>query len=567
MDWVAKQEKRLLKEFFEKTGIQITNEPIFLSEWEELNAPRLSMEAQEQPVSAIPKLEKAIKEHPELPSLKNYLFVAYNFADKTKKAFTFLERTIKEHPDYVFGINNKILNIREKEELLKVGHLLGEPRDIREIVGYDTVMHISAFKSYQDAAAHYEMTIGEDTAAVQRLESLMDLGVDQPFLDRMANNLAMVRIARRDDRLENRNRHKREVIAVQKVYLDQADVAPILNHPELNILYEVSTDSLSEEQQLSILALPRTTLIEDLETILVDTMKRWEYFQDTEYDKNTREFTYHALYFLGVLKSKASLQKVLDLFRMEEDFTDFWFSDYLKEVIFPTLYVLGEGQLNELQSFAIEGEISAFDKCYIGTVVGQVALHQPERRGEVIQWFQNVFQTFLDQPDNDKLIDTNFLTMIIGDVITFRGIELLPILEKLNEKNWIHDNFQGDIVEIRRLINEEDHPSELEPLPENIQEYYSRAYESRKIKRPLDEMDKAILEKFNSKGEQLITKFRSKNLYGELEDDDFEEEEENYYYRPAPVETIKRVGPKIGRNDPCTCGSGKKYKKCCLRKT
>ena len=21
--------------------------------------------------------------------------------------------------------------------------------------------------------------------------------------------------------------------------------------------------------------------------------------------------------------------------------------------------------------------------------------------------------------------------------------------------------------------------------------------------------------------------------------------------------------PKIGRNDPCTCGSGKKYKKCC----
>lgn len=26
---------------------------------------------------------------------------------------------------------------------------------------------------------------------------------------------------------------------------------------------------------------------------------------------------------------------------------------------------------------------------------------------------------------------------------------------------------------------------------------------------------------------------------------------------------IKRAQPKIGRNDPCTCGSGKKYKKCC----
>ncbi|WP_420811242.1 SEC-C metal-binding domain-containing protein [Desulfosediminicola ganghwensis] len=27
--------------------------------------------------------------------------------------------------------------------------------------------------------------------------------------------------------------------------------------------------------------------------------------------------------------------------------------------------------------------------------------------------------------------------------------------------------------------------------------------------------------------------------------------------------TIKREGDKVGRNAPCPCGSGKKYKKCC----
>ena len=27
-------------------------------------------------------------------------------------------------------------------------------------------------------------------------------------------------------------------------------------------------------------------------------------------------------------------------------------------------------------------------------------------------------------------------------------------------------------------------------------------------------------------------------------------------------ETVVREGPKVGRNDPCPCGSGKKYKKC-----
>ena len=28
------------------------------------------------------------------------------------------------------------------------------------------------------------------------------------------------------------------------------------------------------------------------------------------------------------------------------------------------------------------------------------------------------------------------------------------------------------------------------------------------------------------------------------------------------VDTVKGGGPKVGRNDPCPCGSGKKYKKC-----
>jgi hypothetical protein len=42
------------------------------------------------------------------------------------------------------------------------------------------------------------------------------------------------------------------------------------------------------------------------------------------------------------------------------------------------------------------------------------------------------------------------------------------------------------------------------------------------------------------------------------------EEAESLY---EPGETYVRPGPKIGRNDPCPCGSGKKYKKCCMPET
>ncbi|HHW55637.1 MAG: preprotein translocase subunit SecA [bacterium] len=34
----------------------------------------------------------------------------------------------------------------------------------------------------------------------------------------------------------------------------------------------------------------------------------------------------------------------------------------------------------------------------------------------------------------------------------------------------------------------------------------------------------------------------------------------------APPQPVRRAGKKIGRNEPCPCGSGKKYKKCCGKK-
>ena len=33
------------------------------------------------------------------------------------------------------------------------------------------------------------------------------------------------------------------------------------------------------------------------------------------------------------------------------------------------------------------------------------------------------------------------------------------------------------------------------------------------------------------------------------------------------IEPIRNRGEVVGRNDPCPCGSGKKYKQCCMRKT
>ena len=45
----------------------------------------------------------------------------------------------------------------------------------------------------------------------------------------------------------------------------------------------------------------------------------------------------------------------------------------------------------------------------------------------------------------------------------------------------------------------------------------------------------------------------------------FKKTEDKWFYLDGDIvpKTVVRTGPKIGRNAPCLCGSGKKYKQCC----
>lgn len=56
---------------------------------------------------------------------------------------------------------------------------------------------------------------------------------------------------------------------------------------------------------------------------------------------------------------------------------------------------------------------------------------------------------------------------------------------------------------------------------------------------------------------------RKAEFAGATEGPDYLSQDNDYI---DPSETVKqepiKVGPKVGRNDPCPCGSGKKYKQC-----
>lgn len=66
---------------------------------------------------------------------------------------------------------------------------------------------------------------------------------------------------------------------------------------------------------------------------------------------------------------------------------------------------------------------------------------------------------------------------------------------------------------------------------------------------------------------EFIAEYRRKGeKHAHHEIASFQRHQNRWYYVDGHMPTqgtVRKAGPKIGRNDPCTCGSGRKYKKCC----
>ena len=131
----------------------------------------------------------------------------------------------------------------------------------------------------------------------------------------------------------------------------------------------------------------------------------------------------------------------------------------------------------------------------------------------------------------------------------------------------MNGNFETVLKELKKPIRK----YHIEPMPDNIYELYSGEYLKRQDNSDY-ERDSQIEDKLNDPHKMYLAEimvgaftkaFKSK--IGEEEDEDdeagyYDDDEEDYDWEPQLP--VKRTEPKVGRNDPCPCGSGKKYKKC-----
>ncbi len=501
--------------------------------------------------SNIARLSDLIEKHPENPQLKNMLSVAYSMLGDDEKAFEINHRILSEHPDYLFGKINLANEYYVNEEYEKMKDILGEKMEIQALYPDRDTFHIEEVTGFYKTAVLYFTATGNIQEAESRMEIMNEIAPEHPDTEEAEMVIAKARME------EGFSTWNKETIKSQhpgNTLPEQTDESPEFTNPLIHELYK---NDLYIEQELvnDILSLPRESLISDLELVLDDCMRRYEYYteyiDENDYEEEKLSFPLHAMMLLGELRAEESLPKILEVFRQDNDFLEFWFSDHLSETLWEPLYHLGNKQLDVFKTFIKETVADTYAKGTLLTAVSQIASHQPEREKEILDWYAELMDFYNQSSIENDLTDITLISFIIVEVTNLQFEELLPKIKLLYDKEYVDELIAGDFQSIKQSINEPppiDRKLELLGITERYKRITSTWAGYNK-----DVEDKLSDEFWNN----LLDQSMDNSDNDDLEYDDYDDVTEN-----QPVHKEK----KLGRNDPCPCGSGKKYKKCCMNK-
>ena len=490
--------------------------------------------------SDIKVLLEEIKKYPTIPQYKNYLSVLYSVRGEFKKAEEINERIIREHPDYLYGLLNKANSCIDKEQYDKIPALLGEAFDLKALYPNREVFHVAEVVNYHITVATYFAGIDDFEQAKAHSDYLKTIDPEIPIIAHIDELYGMKQF---QDYVENFIEHKDKQI---KVVSKSPDLKTIpkpsaFTHPEIEWLYSFGFN-IDEDKLHTILALPRESLIKDLESVLLDSIHRFEYYhnfyKETDDTSERLFFAIHAVFLLGELEATESLQTIFWVLSQSEKYNDIFFGDLLTEELWDPFYKMAHNKLDECKAFIFKPGITTESRCVVFHVLAQIALNQAHRRDEVIEWYNDVIQFFVQSKPEDNVIDNTASALMVNYLINIKGLELLPEIKKLYESEYIDDFDCGTFDEVSTEM------LDGTPLAPPFKLY-------------------SITERYRDLG----TTWES---YPDEDADNYDDNKATELEKLATewgkVVAAEEQKPKVGRNDPCPCGSGKKYKKCCLNK-
>jgi hypothetical protein len=214
---------------------------------------------------------------------------------------------------------------------------------------------------------------------------------------------------------------------------------------------------------------------------------------------------YHVIHILTLLKTKEALELLLETTRNKLDLLDGWITESI-----PTLLAaFGESAIERLEEWVLDEKLDLYFRGSIATALNVIA-HQHSDKTEEIK-------TFLSKLLEDTN-DPTFAAFLIDELLSFKDPKFLPQVRKALEDERIDTDVINEHI-VEWLFN----------LPEKEKSYFK--------------FMESPLEHFSRENISYLRKI-------------------SYPEKETPA---KKTKVKVGRNDPCPCGSGKKYKKCCMK--
>lgn len=488
--------------------------------------------------STIKRLQRAIKKYPKVPQFKNYLSKEYLAAGNELMSLEVTNQTLSEHPDYLFGKINKAHAHIERGETFLVPELLGEAMNLQTLYPERDEFHIDEVLNFYSTTVFYFLEVGDREQAVRRLDLLDQLDPEAHATQLARNRLMMYDMTENLHKSDERWAHdaaiEREVKSREYRTSTQTDKAPEFHHQEIDLLYRSSLN-IDESAFRALLELPRETLITDLEGIIEDTINRFEFFRNevkkNGWDETKHNFSIHAVHLLADLGSEESLTAVMELLRQGEQFLDFWYADSLEHFFTDPVAELAIQQFELLDNFLREPGNSYYARNIAVCALEKIALWYPERKAEVVSCYEDWLKFLVDKYPDERIYDTKLLCFIIWSCININAEELLPLIKTLYEQDLVLISMLGEYQQV-----EED----IKRRSQQTAEPYDLFKTYKQFKKDSQQNSTTFEPVVNPFPKQLNKSFS----YAEPENNPWKD---------------------VGRNDPCPCGSGRKFKKCCLR--
>ena len=229
-----------------------------------------------------------------------------------------------------------------------------------------------------------------------------------------------------------------------------------LNYPWIQDELSKTENAIYLKDELTdrILALPHDALRQDLENLMMYHISLTcdgipEGYDDGQYNGLLSSCV---MLIAEVGNADSSLDCVLEVMRQSEDFFDYHLGDSSHEVFVPTLYKLASSRLDKLLAFTKEEGLYWLPKAEVFPTVVQIALRQPERRAEVIEWFRQALHFCINHVEEAKAVDNEVAATMICDLIDLQAVELLPEINALFDTGRVNLSHCGRREEVLRDI-------------------------------------------------------------------------------------------------------------------